>query len=145
MVATVSRSLSLFYNICIFLPWCGCTTALTCVLLMDPQAVETERYRSELAEVRAELEPWEKQLIEHKGKLEVAHTESKLLTDKVMLVICIEMVVRTILQHLILILSFIQVYLPLIFFRITWSYYSWSLCGFILVCLHHTIIWLLVS
>lgn len=91
---------------------------------MDPQAVETERYRSELAEVRAELEPWEKQLIEHKGKLEVAHTESKLLTDKVMLVICIEMVVRTILQHLILILSFIQVYLPLIFFRITWSYYS---------------------
>lgn len=57
---------------------------------MDPQAVETERYRSELAEVRAELEPWEKQLIEHKGKLEVACTERKLLTEKVMLVICIE-------------------------------------------------------
>ncbi|KAK4772858.1 hypothetical protein SAY87_027877 [Trapa incisa] len=44
--------------------------------------VETERYRSELAKVRAELEPWEKQLIEHKGKLEVACTESKLLSDK---------------------------------------------------------------
>lgn len=35
-------------------------------------------------EVRAELEPWEKQLIEHKGKLDVANTESKLLQDKVM-------------------------------------------------------------
>lgn len=52
-----------------------------------PQTVETETYRSELAKVRGELEPWEKQLIEHKGKLEVACTESKLLTDKVRLVI----------------------------------------------------------
>ncbi|OWM64577.1 hypothetical protein CDL15_Pgr020544 [Punica granatum] len=44
--------------------------------------VETERYRSDLAKVRAELEPWEIQLIEHKGKLEVACTESKLLSEK---------------------------------------------------------------
>ncbi|KAL9323456.1 hypothetical protein ACSQ67_008313 [Phaseolus vulgaris] len=43
---------------------------------------ETETYRSELAKVRAELEPWEKDLIEHKGKLEVACTESKLLNEK---------------------------------------------------------------
>ncbi|XP_034707420.1 structural maintenance of chromosomes protein 4 [Vitis riparia] len=44
--------------------------------------VETEVYRSELARVRVELEPWEKQLIEHKGKLEVASTEMKLLNEK---------------------------------------------------------------
>lgn len=43
-------------------------------------------YRSELARVRVELEPWEKQLIEHKGKLEVASTERKLLNEKVTLV-----------------------------------------------------------
>lgn len=40
------------------------------------------RHRAELAKVRAELEPWEKQLIEHKGKLEVICTESKLLSEK---------------------------------------------------------------
>lgn len=45
--------------------------------------METETYRSELTKVRAELEPWEKQLIEHKGKLDVASNESKLLKDKV--------------------------------------------------------------
>lgn len=45
--------------------------------------METEIYRSELTKVRAELEPWEKQLIEHKGKLDVASNESKLLNDKV--------------------------------------------------------------
>ncbi|XP_062092465.1 uncharacterized protein LOC133798245 isoform X2 [Humulus lupulus] len=44
--------------------------------------VETERHRSELAKVGVELEPWEKQLIEHKGKLEVASTENKLLSEK---------------------------------------------------------------
>lgn len=44
---------------------------------------ETERYRSELMEVRAELEPWENQLIDHKGKLDVACAESKLLKEKV--------------------------------------------------------------
>ncbi|ESR44392.1 hypothetical protein CICLE_v10010934mg [Citrus x clementina] len=44
--------------------------------------VETERYRSELATVRTELEPWEKELIVHKGKLEVTCTESKLLCEK---------------------------------------------------------------
>ncbi|KAG5042818.1 hypothetical protein JHK87_006733 [Glycine soja] len=44
--------------------------------------VETEKYRSELAKVRAELKPWEKDLIEHNGKLEVVCTEAKLLNDK---------------------------------------------------------------
>lgn len=43
---------------------------------------ETEIYRSELANVRAELEPWENQLMDHKGKLEVASTEQKLLSEK---------------------------------------------------------------
>lgn len=51
--------------------------------VMDWYTVETERYRSELATVRAELEPWEKELIVHKGKLEVTCTESKLLCEKV--------------------------------------------------------------
>ncbi|RZB57976.1 Histone-lysine N-methyltransferase TRX1 isoform F, partial [Glycine soja] len=60
------------------------------ISLMKPKAqgphdeVETEKYRSELAKVRAELEPWEKDLIEHNGKLEVACTVAKLLNDKVL-------------------------------------------------------------
>ncbi|KAL3622702.1 Structural maintenance of chromosomes protein 4 [Castilleja foliolosa] len=44
--------------------------------------VETELFRTELADVRTELEPWEKQLIEHRGKLEVAAAERKLFTEK---------------------------------------------------------------
>lgn len=43
---------------------------------------ETEVLRGELAKVRAELEPWEKQLIDHRGKLEVASAEKKLLNQK---------------------------------------------------------------
>ncbi|CAK9187102.1 unnamed protein product, partial [Ilex paraguariensis] len=39
-------------------------------------------FRGELAKVRAELEPWEKLLIEHNGKLEVTSTERKLLNEK---------------------------------------------------------------
>ncbi|KAK3212684.1 hypothetical protein Dsin_017390 [Dipteronia sinensis] len=50
--------------------------------IKDNSKVETEKYRSELATVRAELEPWEKELILHKGKLDVACTESKLLCEK---------------------------------------------------------------
>ncbi|KAL3567974.1 hypothetical protein D5086_030625 [Populus alba] len=50
--------------------------------VVENSKVETEMYRSELVKVRAELEPWEKQLIDHKGKLEVAYTESKLLNEK---------------------------------------------------------------
>ncbi|KAF2315157.1 hypothetical protein GH714_038288 [Hevea brasiliensis] len=50
--------------------------------IVENSKVETEGYRSELVKVRAELEPWEKQLIDHKGKLEVACTESKLLSEK---------------------------------------------------------------
>ncbi|KAL4010601.1 hypothetical protein IC575_030103 [Cucumis melo] len=50
--------------------------------IQESSKVETERYRSELAIVRVELEPWEKQLTEHKGKLNIACTESKLLSQK---------------------------------------------------------------
>ncbi|KAL4334978.1 hypothetical protein GQ457_07G002810 [Hibiscus cannabinus] len=50
--------------------------------MKENSKVETEKYRSELSKVRAELEPWEKELIVHKGKLEVAHTECNLLTQK---------------------------------------------------------------
>ncbi|OMO79282.1 RecF/RecN/SMC [Corchorus capsularis] len=50
--------------------------------MRENSKAETERYRSELSKVRAELEPWEKELIVHKGKLEVAHTENKLLSQK---------------------------------------------------------------
>lgn len=47
--------------------------------------VETEGFLRELSDVRAKLEPWEKQLIEHTGKLEVASSESKLLKEKVII------------------------------------------------------------
>ncbi|XVF58273.1 hypothetical protein PTKIN_Ptkin07bG0051800 [Pterospermum kingtungense] len=50
--------------------------------MKENSKVETEEYRSKLLKVRAELEPWEKELIVHKGKLEVALTESNLLTQK---------------------------------------------------------------
>ncbi|XLT40970.1 hypothetical protein HN873_072262 [Arachis hypogaea] len=50
--------------------------------IIDCSKVETEKFRSELAKIRAELEPWEKDLIEHKGKLDVASTETKLLNEK---------------------------------------------------------------
>ncbi|GAV58095.1 SMC_N domain-containing protein/SMC_hinge domain-containing protein [Cephalotus follicularis] len=50
--------------------------------IKENSKVETEINRSELVVVRSELEPWEKQLIEHRGKLEVATTERKLLSEK---------------------------------------------------------------
>ncbi|KAI3898016.1 hypothetical protein MKX03_027551 [Papaver bracteatum] len=50
--------------------------------IKESSKAETEKYRLELVEVRAELEPWEKQLIEHKGKLDVACNETKLLKKK---------------------------------------------------------------
>ncbi|XP_059670338.1 structural maintenance of chromosomes protein 4-like [Cornus florida] len=50
--------------------------------IKENSKVETETFRAKLTKVRTELEPWEKQLIEHKGKLEVACTESKLLNEK---------------------------------------------------------------
>ncbi|KAF0923368.1 hypothetical protein E2562_006275 [Oryza meyeriana var. granulata] len=43
---------------------------------------ETERLRSKLAQVRSELEPWENQIIEHKGRLDVASAEKKLMKEK---------------------------------------------------------------
>ncbi|KAH6791155.1 structural maintenance of chromosome 3 [Perilla frutescens var. frutescens] len=43
---------------------------------------ETEVFRSQLADVRTELEPWEKQMIECRGKLEVASAEKDLLNKK---------------------------------------------------------------
>ncbi|CAJ2635956.1 unnamed protein product [Trifolium pratense] len=50
--------------------------------ITESSKVETEKFRSELAKFRVELEPWEKDLIEHKGKLEVASSEAKLLNEK---------------------------------------------------------------
>ncbi|CAI8608890.1 unnamed protein product [Vicia faba] len=50
--------------------------------ITESSKVETEKFRTELANARAELEPWEKDLIEHKGKLEVASSEAKLLNEK---------------------------------------------------------------
>ncbi|CAK9186095.1 unnamed protein product [Ilex paraguariensis] len=50
--------------------------------IKENSKVETEMFRGELAKVRAELEPWEKLLIEHNGKLEVTSTERKLLNEK---------------------------------------------------------------
>ncbi|KAK1309870.1 Structural maintenance of chromosomes protein 4 [Acorus calamus] len=50
--------------------------------IMESSKDETERHRSELVHVRAELEPWEKQLIEHNGKLLVACNERNLLKEK---------------------------------------------------------------
>ncbi|XP_022883355.1 structural maintenance of chromosomes protein 4-like [Olea europaea var. sylvestris] len=50
--------------------------------IKENSRAETEVLRGELAKVRAELEPWEKQLIDHRGKLEVALSEKKLLNQK---------------------------------------------------------------
>lgn len=44
---------------------------------------ETKRLRSKLTQVRSELEPWENQIIEHKGSLDVASAEKKLMKEKV--------------------------------------------------------------
>ncbi|ESQ32611.1 hypothetical protein EUTSA_v10003529mg [Eutrema salsugineum] len=50
--------------------------------IKEKAKVETEGYRSELTKIRAELEPWEKDLIVHRGKLDVASSESELLSKK---------------------------------------------------------------
>ncbi|XP_078438243.1 structural maintenance of chromosome 3 [Wolffia australiana] len=50
--------------------------------IKEDSKAETEILRSELLDVHKELEPWEKQLIEHKGRLDVACTEKKLLVEK---------------------------------------------------------------
>ncbi|KAI3690173.1 hypothetical protein L2E82_48148 [Cichorium intybus] len=50
--------------------------------IVDSSKVETETFGKEVAKVRAELKPWEKELIEHQGKLEVASAENKLLSKK---------------------------------------------------------------
>lgn len=49
------------------------------------QAGDTETYRCELTMVHSKLEPWEKQLIEHRKKFDVAYAEHKLLDEKVRL------------------------------------------------------------
>lgn len=46
-------------------------------------ADEVERYQDELTVVRLELEPWEVQLRECQGRIDLATTESSLLQDKV--------------------------------------------------------------
>nr|CAB3464830.1 unnamed protein product [Digitaria exilis] len=43
---------------------------------------ETERLRAKLTQVRTELEPWENQIIEHKGRLDVASAEKELIKQK---------------------------------------------------------------
>ncbi|KAL6176545.1 hypothetical protein ACLB2K_053178 [Fragaria x ananassa] len=43
---------------------------------------DTETYRCELTMVHSKLEPWEKQLIEHRKKFDVAYAEHKLLDEK---------------------------------------------------------------
>ncbi|KAH7432741.1 hypothetical protein KP509_07G037500 [Ceratopteris richardii] len=43
---------------------------------------EIENLREQLSVVRAELDPWEKQIIECQGKLDLASSEKKLLTEK---------------------------------------------------------------
>ncbi|KAG6396053.1 hypothetical protein SASPL_142191 [Salvia splendens] len=48
----------------------------------ETSKAETEVFRSELADVRTELEPWEKQMIDCRGKLEVASAEKDLLNKK---------------------------------------------------------------
>lgn len=63
------------------------------IISVNIVTVETEGYRSELTKVRAELEPWEKDLIVHKGKLDVASSESELLSKKVhpiVITVCLE-------------------------------------------------------
>eukprot|EP00250_Pteridium_aquilinum_P018347 c24044_g1_i1 orf=299-4012(-) len=43
---------------------------------------EIEKYREQVSAVRAELEPWEKQIIDCQGKLDLASSDKKLLTEK---------------------------------------------------------------
>ncbi|KAK9064798.1 hypothetical protein SSX86_016180 [Deinandra increscens subsp. villosa] len=50
--------------------------------IKESSKVETEAFRTEVGKVRAELKPWEEQLIEHQGKLEVASSEKQLLSEK---------------------------------------------------------------
>ncbi|KAJ0454757.1 putative structural maintenance of chromosomes protein [Helianthus annuus] len=50
--------------------------------IIESSKVETEAFRTEVAKVRAELKPWEEQLIEHRGKLDVASAEKQLLSEK---------------------------------------------------------------
>ncbi|CAK9162198.1 unnamed protein product [Ilex paraguariensis] len=56
-------------------------------LFLDEENVLRKLRRTpKLAKVIAELEPWEKQLIDHNGKLEVTSTERKLLNEKLELI-----------------------------------------------------------
>nr|XP_011465606.1 PREDICTED: structural maintenance of chromosomes protein 4-like isoform X1 [Fragaria vesca subsp. vesca] len=50
--------------------------------IIEDSKGDTETYRCELTMVRSRLEPWEKQLIEHRKKFDVAYAEHKLLDEK---------------------------------------------------------------
>ncbi|XP_024540797.1 structural maintenance of chromosomes protein 4-like [Selaginella moellendorffii] len=50
--------------------------------LKDLSKDEIERYRESLSSVHSKLEPWDKQIIDCQGKIDVARSESKLLKDK---------------------------------------------------------------
>ncbi|GJZ05134.1 hypothetical protein Tco_0538409 [Tanacetum coccineum] len=52
------------------------------LLSLKDKAAETKAFRIEVAKVRAERKPREKKLNEHQGKLEVASTEKKILSEK---------------------------------------------------------------
>lgn len=87
VILLAKQSITLFVSLShLFVQSFGLITVLlniSCFIFLFWGTDETERYRSELMEVRAELEPWENQLIDHKGKLDVACAESKLLKEKV--------------------------------------------------------------
>lgn len=65
---------------------CSLNCSVFCLITkLSPSILtdETERLRAELTQVRTELEPWENQIIEHKGRLDVASAEKELMKQKV--------------------------------------------------------------
>lgn len=48
---------------------------------------EIDKYREQLAAVRADLEPWEKQIIDCQGKIDLSSSEKRLLMEKVSVVL----------------------------------------------------------
>lgn len=77
----------LLYLPYLFLLGSGLLLIIQYFLFCPFQTAETEVFRNELAVVRTELEPWEKQIIECRGKHEVASAEKDLLNKKVRLVV----------------------------------------------------------
>ncbi|KAK8957181.1 Structural maintenance of chromosomes protein 4 [Platanthera zijinensis] len=76
--------------------------------IIESSKAETEKYFSELNEVRAELEPWESKLIEHKGKLDVALSENKLLKEKYLACLSAYIFVFHLIEDIVLVISSIK-------------------------------------